>query len=77
MGVITTTMQGEVEGLEVHGLCVFKVIPFAAPPVGNLRWRAPQPPATWEGVRPAHAFGPNCPQEVLPLDMKIMEVPGS
>ena len=76
MGVITTTMQGEVEGLEVHGLCVFKGIPFAAPPVGNLRWRAPQPPATWEGVRPAHAFGPNCPQEVLPLDMKIMEVPG-
>lgn len=39
---------------------VFKGIPFAAPPVGDLRWKAPQPPAKWEGVRKADTFGPAC-----------------
>ncbi|MCU1338228.1 MAG: hypothetical protein JWO19_3809 [Bryobacterales bacterium] len=39
---------------------IFKGIPFAAPPVGDLRWRAPQPAAQWEGVRKAEQFGPNC-----------------
>jgi len=76
MSVIATTVQGDVEGLEADGICAFKGIPFAAPPTGALRWRAPQPPASWEGVRPAHAFGANCPQETLPIEMKIMEVPG-
>ncbi len=41
---------------------VFKGLPFAAPPVGNLRWRAPQPVAHWEGVRKADEFGPMCMQ---------------
>jgi para-nitrobenzyl esterase len=41
---------------------VFKGIPFAAPPVGDLRWRAPQPVAKWQGVRKAEAFGPICMQ---------------
>jgi para-nitrobenzyl esterase len=41
---------------------VFKGIPFAAPPVGPLRWRAPQPPAKWEGVRRADQFGARCMQ---------------
>jgi para-nitrobenzyl esterase len=41
---------------------VFKGIPFAAPPVGPLRWKAPQPPAKWEGVKTAVAFGPRCMQ---------------
>lgn len=39
---------------------VFKGIPFAAPPVGDLRWRAPQPPAKWDGVRMADQFSPVC-----------------
>ena len=39
---------------------VFKGIPFAAPPLGENRWRAPQPAATWEGVRKADAFGAPC-----------------
>src|SRR4051794_33576269 len=43
-------------------LTVFKGIPFAAPPVGQLRWRPPQPPLEWDGLRPADTFGPICPQ---------------
>lgn len=41
---------------------VFKGVPFAAPPVGDLRWRPPQPPASWEGVRKAARFGPSAMQ---------------
>jgi para-nitrobenzyl esterase len=41
---------------------VFKGIPFAAPPVGPLRWKAPQPPAKWDGVKEATTFGPRCMQ---------------
>src|SRR5579863_8311471 len=41
---------------------VFKGVPFAAPPVGDLRWRAPKPAAHWEGVRKADQFGPVCMQ---------------
>ena len=41
---------------------IFKGIPFAAPPVGDLRWRVPQPVAHWDGVRKADAFSPTCMQ---------------
>src|SRR5580658_8803950 len=41
---------------------VYKGIPFAAPPTGNLRWRAPQPVAHWDGVRKGDEFGPICMQ---------------
>jgi para-nitrobenzyl esterase len=37
-------------------------IPFAAPPVGDLRWKPPQPVTAWDGVRPAHAYAPRCMQ---------------
>ncbi len=47
-----------------EGMHIFKGIPFAAPPVGNLRWKAPQPVAHWDGVRKADAFGPRCMQNV-------------
>jgi para-nitrobenzyl esterase len=41
---------------------VYKGVPYAAPPIGDLRWRAPQPPLPWQGVRKAGAFGTSCPQ---------------
>jgi para-nitrobenzyl esterase len=50
---------GLVQGTFANALAVYRGIPFAAPPLGVLRWRAPQPAATWEGVRPAVRFGPS------------------
>ena len=49
---------GLVQGTSEDGLTVYRGIPFAAPPVGDLRWRAPQPAAKWEGVRQATKFAP-------------------
>jgi para-nitrobenzyl esterase len=56
--------SGQVAGTSgsIPEMRVYKGIPFAAPPVGDLRWRAPQPAAHWEGVRAADAFGPVCVQ---------------
>ncbi len=62
---VVTTESGKVRGAlldESSGLAVYRGIPFAAPPVGDLRWRPPQPAAGWEGVRDATAFGAVCPQ---------------
>ena len=53
---------GLVSGLEEKGVESFKGIPFAAPPVGALRWRAPQPATRWQGVRNANAYGSICMQ---------------
>jgi len=46
-------------------ISVFKGIPYAAPPVGDLRWREPKPPSAWKGVRPAGEFGASCVQNVV------------
>lgn len=53
---IAATNYGQVQGVSMEGYTVFKGIPFAAPPVGELRWRAPQPPASWEGILKADHF---------------------
>ena len=50
------------------GVHVYLGIPFAAPPVGNLRWQPPQPPAPWKGVREATAFGHACWQAPYPVN---------
>src|SRR6267154_832982 len=50
--------QGRLEGFEESGVLKFLGVPFAQPPVGALRWAAPQPMPAWSGVRPAKTFGP-------------------
>ena len=49
-----------------EGIRVFKGIPFAAPPVGERRWRPPEPAEPWDGIRDATRFGADCPQELRP-----------
>ncbi|XUL92387.1 carboxylesterase/lipase family protein [Streptomyces galilaeus] len=73
------TEAGLVEGIpgRDRATTVYRGIPYAAPPVGESRWRAPQPPPTWPGVRTADTFGPMCPQapnsEVAGLDLPMSE----
>ena len=66
-----TTDKGVVEGTASADskVRIFKGIPFAAPPVGALRWKAPQPAANWTGVRKAAEFGPRCMQGRIYNDM--------
>lgn len=52
------TDKGLVQGVFENGLTVYKGIPFAAPPVGDLRWKAPQPSQSWEGIKQADHFAP-------------------
>ncbi|MFJ8113954.1 carboxylesterase/lipase family protein [Streptomyces sp. NPDC096132] len=58
------TEHGRVSGTAalLPGVTVFKGVPYAASTEGPRRWRPPVPPAPWDGVRPAHSFGPLCPQ---------------
>jgi para-nitrobenzyl esterase len=60
--VIITTKLGRLEGEELVGVTVFRGVPYAAPPVGELRFRAPVEPQPWIGVRDAREFGPTSPQ---------------
>ena len=54
--------SGPVSGVEANGVISFKGIPYAAPPVGKLRWRVPQPVKPWAAMLDARAFGPACMQ---------------
>ena len=53
---------GRLEGQRQDGLTVYRGVPYATPPVGALRWRPPQPPRPWTGIRQADQFAPACPQ---------------
>ena len=59
---VVCTQYGQLQGAVEGNYRAFRAIPFAAPPVGNLRWRPPVAPASWQGVRNATAFGNRCPQ---------------
>lgn len=59
---LVQTASGPVTGLEQNGVEVFKGLPYAAPPVGARRWRAPQPPPPWQEPRRAQTFSAACPQ---------------
>lgn len=60
--------SGRIRGATSGGLVIFKGIPYAAPPVGPLRWRPPQPVKAWSGVRPATDYGHDCMQLPFPGD---------
>ncbi len=68
IGIVSVT-GGRVEGVTADGVTSFKGIPFAAPPVGALRWRAPQAVGSWSGVKKADHFAPGCmqPREAVVL----------
>ena len=59
---VVSTSAGRVRGRTENGIAVFRGIPFAKPPIGPLRFQAPEPPAPWDGVREAAQFGPAAPQ---------------
>lgn len=67
METIITTKQGKIEGLKSGDgkTVIFRGIPYAEPPVGELRFRRPQAKSPWEGVRSCKEFGPRCPQADL------------
>jgi len=68
--IITAEVTGgKIEGTAEGNIGVFKGIPFAAPPVGNLRWKDPQPLVPWKGVKPTGAYGPACTQATSMLQM--------
>ena len=68
---------GKVAGEVAGDISIFRGIPYAAPPVGALRWRAPQHPAVWAGVRDATRFGPACPQDRSDPKLDILHYGGA
>jgi para-nitrobenzyl esterase len=64
-----TVTGGSVAGVTANGIAVFKGIPFAAPPVGELRWKAPQPLKAWSGVKQTTKYGSSCMQD--PMFVKL------
>jgi para-nitrobenzyl esterase len=56
---------GEIAGASSEGVATYLGVPYAAPPVGDLRWRAPQPVRPWQGVRQARSYGPACAQTAV------------
>ena len=71
---VVNTKNGKIEGLLENGINVFHGVPYAAPPVGDLRWMPPQPVKPWSGVHSAKEFGPIAPQNAMPGGM-LMQVP--
>jgi para-nitrobenzyl esterase len=67
--------EGRLSGIVLGGVTTFRGIPYAAPPVGPLRWRPPQPPARWPGVREAYLVGAICPQAYNAADNGVGPLP--
>lgn len=74
MSRTVTIIDGALQGVEADDYVKFLGIPYAAPPIGDLRWRAPQPVEPWSGVREASQFGPSCIQPELPAAVGALDV---
>ena len=66
--------QGQLEGKAEGKVTAYLGIPFAAPPVGDLRWQPPAAPASWSGVRAADHFSASCEQAVNPQGFGPVDV---
>lgn len=69
---VANTRSGKIAGTVKDNISIFKGIPYAAPPVGSRRWRAPEPADSWRDVKQTVAFAPACPQ----LSSLFTDVPG-
>lgn len=69
---VVVTLGGALRGATEDGLAVFRAVPYAAPPVGSLRWEVARPHAGWAGVRDAQQYGPSAPQPYAPGGSPIM-----
>ncbi len=69
---VASTKNGKLKGAFQNGIYVFKGVPYAAPPVGKLRWMPPRPAISWAGIRPAGKFGAIAPQNLM-----ITNAPGA
>src|SRR3954471_4130973 len=69
---LVETSNGPVRGFDDGRVAAWKGVRYAAPPMGDLRWRAPEPPQSWTAVADATRYGPVCPQPVdprIPIDL--------
>jgi para-nitrobenzyl esterase len=73
--LLVNTAQGAVKGKTINNARVkaYLGLPYAAPPVGELRWRAPQPPVKWSGVRDATTYGAHCAQNLVFADIRFQD----
>ncbi len=70
---IVNTKYGKVQGVKEEDVLLFKGVPYAAPPVGELRWKPPVDPAPWDGVRVCDAYGPRPMQPSQPYGSPFFE----
>ena len=68
---VVQTANGAIEGINDSGVRIFKGVPFAQPPVGDLRWKPPHPVKDWSGVLKTQNFGPGCMQRPIFGDMNF------
>ncbi|HAT38985.1 MAG TPA: hypothetical protein DCW35_02305 [Polynucleobacter sp.] len=75
---IVKVETGSLQGVIAYNMQAFKNIPYAAaPPLGDFRWRPPQPAPSWNGVRDASQFGSACPQQYIKNLSDSLGLPGS
>lgn len=65
LNTVIETKYGKLSGIREEGVMLFKGVPYAAPPVGELRWKPPVDPLPWEGVRVCDTYAPRAIQKEI------------